>query len=176
MAENEARRRRQFQARVCTALATGTILIVGMLVQGCRTQQLAATGTPTQDQTVRVIHTTPSQKVNPFPVPMATSTTVDETNWISPLPSSPPQYVTPAPAPAPVAQTIAPPTPPPLPEPPTPAIAPSHAGEIYVVKSGDSLSRIAHAHGTTVKALKTANHLKSDRIKVGQKLKLPPAK
>lgn len=43
----------------------------------------------------------------------------------------------------------------------------------YVVKSGDSLSVIAHRHGTTVKALKETNNLKSDTIYVGQKLTLP---
>jgi peptidoglycan endopeptidase LytE len=47
---------------------------------------------------------------------------------------------------------------------------------MYVVKSGDTLSRIAKAHGTTIKALKTANHLSSDCIFVGEKLKLSQAK
>jgi LysM repeat protein len=46
---------------------------------------------------------------------------------------------------------------------------------IYVIKSGDSLTRIAKAHGTTVKALKTANGLENDRIVVGAKLKIPTA-
>jgi N-acetylmuramoyl-L-alanine amidase len=43
----------------------------------------------------------------------------------------------------------------------------------YVVKSGDSLSRIARTHGTTVKAIKAANGLTSDHIVAGQSLKLP---
>jgi LysM repeat protein len=52
--------------------------------------------------------------------------------------------------------------------------APSNGtGMIYVVKSGDTLGKIAAAHGTTTKALKAANDLKTDQIKVGQKLKLP---
>jgi len=46
-------------------------------------------------------------------------------------------------------------------------------GETYVVKSGDSLTKIAKAHGTTVKAIKAENNLSSDHIKVGQKLKMP---
>ncbi len=46
----------------------------------------------------------------------------------------------------------------------------------YVVKSGDTLGRIAKAHGTTVKAIKSANNLTSDRIAVGKSLKLPPGK
>lgn len=47
---------------------------------------------------------------------------------------------------------------------------------VYVVKAGDVLERIAKTHGTSVKAIKTANNLKTDRLKVGQKLKLPAAK
>jgi LysM repeat protein len=48
------------------------------------------------------------------------------------------------------------------------------AGETYTVKSGDSLTKIAKAHGTTVKAIKAENNLNTDHIKVGQKLKIPP--
>ncbi len=46
-------------------------------------------------------------------------------------------------------------------------------GDLYVVKSGDSLTAIAGKHGTTVKALMAANNLKTTKIKVGDKLKLP---
>jgi LysM repeat protein len=51
----------------------------------------------------------------------------------------------------------------------------SHAVTLYVVKPGDSLTRIARTHGTTVKALKAANSLDNDRIVVGAKLKIPTA-
>jgi LysM repeat protein len=47
------------------------------------------------------------------------------------------------------------------------------AGTEYVVKSGDSLSRIAVQHGVKVADLKEANGLGSDAIRVGQKLVLP---
>jgi len=53
-----------------------------------------------------------------------------------------------------------------------PAAAVGTSGE-YMVKLGDSLSVIAQRHGTTVKALKETNSLKSDTIHVGQKLMLP---
>jgi len=43
----------------------------------------------------------------------------------------------------------------------------------YVVKSGDTLSKIAKAHGTTIKAIESANGLSTTKIKVGQKLKIP---
>lgn len=43
----------------------------------------------------------------------------------------------------------------------------------YTVKSGDNLGSIAKRHGTTVAKLRDANGLKTDQIKVGQKLKVP---
>ena len=46
-------------------------------------------------------------------------------------------------------------------------------GEIYTVKSGDTLSRIAKTYGTTVKAIESENNLTTTQIKVGQKLKIP---
>jgi LysM repeat protein len=48
------------------------------------------------------------------------------------------------------------------------------AGEqAYTVKSGDSLTAIAHQFGVKVKALRAANNMQTDKIKVGQKLKIP---
>jgi LysM repeat protein len=49
----------------------------------------------------------------------------------------------------------------------------SSASGTYVVKSGDSLMKIAKAHGTTVKAIQAQNNLATTRINVGQKLKIP---
>jgi LysM repeat protein len=46
-------------------------------------------------------------------------------------------------------------------------------GQVYVVKSGDTLTRIAHRNGVTVKALMTENNLTTTHIKVGQKLNIP---
>lgn len=46
-------------------------------------------------------------------------------------------------------------------------------GGLYKVKSGDTLSKIATEHHTTVKAIQSANNLVDSRIKVGQQLKLP---
>jgi LysM repeat protein len=67
---------------------------------------------------------------------------------------------------------------------PTAASAPSTAlasttsrpEVLYVVKSGDTLSSIAKAKGTTVKSLKAANGLSGDRILAGTELKIPEAK
>lgn len=79
-----------------------------------------------------------------------------------------------------------------IPAPTTPAAAPasaglgfkepgatdstSSAGGVYAVKPGETLTRIAKQHGTTVKAIRAANNLKTDRLLVGQKLKLPAAR
>jgi len=53
-------------------------------------------------------------------------------------------------------------------------VAQSTSTEVsYMVKSGDTLSRIARIYGTTVKAIKSANNLDSERLVVGRKLKMP---
>ena len=45
----------------------------------------------------------------------------------------------------------------------------------YTIKSGDSLIKIAQHHNTSVEALKTANQLKSSRIRAGATLLIPSA-
>jgi LysM repeat protein len=45
--------------------------------------------------------------------------------------------------------------------------------ETYIVKSGDTLSKIAKRNGVTVKAVESENGLSTTRIKVGEKLKIP---
>ena len=47
------------------------------------------------------------------------------------------------------------------------------AGQMYTVKSGDSLTKISGEFGVSVKALRSYNGLKTDKIVVGQKLKIP---
>ena len=46
----------------------------------------------------------------------------------------------------------------------------------YTVKKGDTLGAIARRNGTSVKALKRANGLKSDLIHISQKLTIPRSK
>ena len=46
----------------------------------------------------------------------------------------------------------------------------------YTVKKGDTLGAIARRKGTSVKALKRANGLKSDLIHINQKLTIPRSK
>ncbi len=55
------------------------------------------------------------------------------------------------------------------------AVTDSSDGSIYTVKSGDTLGKIAKTHQTSVKAIRELNAsvATTDRIKVGDKLKLP---
>jgi LysM repeat protein len=67
---------------------------------------------------------------------------------------------------------------------PAPAAAPvvdagtaapmNNGGEqVYTVKSGDNLTKIGGQFGVSAKAIRNANNLQTDRITVGQKLKIP---
>lgn len=56
---------------------------------------------------------------------------------------------------------------------PTAAPAPAGGEGSYVVKSGDTLSKIAKNHHVSLAALRKANSLTTDRIKVNQKLVIP---
>ena len=60
---------------------------------------------------------------------------------------------------------------------PAPAPAPKKVvigpHQEYTVQSGDTLSLIAQAFGTTVAKIKEMNGLKGDNLRVGQKLNLP---
>jgi len=165
LAEREARRRRQFRACVYTLLITATILIMGTLIQGCRTQKPPASGEVAQTPMVRTNCLIPRQATNPLPTPMAQSDSAADTNWITPQSASLPENVT---LPAPTSE--------PMPMPGVHKAPAHHAAGIYVVKHGDTLARIARAHGTTVKALKNANQLANDHIFVGEKLKLSQTK
>jgi LysM repeat protein len=53
---------------------------------------------------------------------------------------------------------------------------PATGDALYSVKSGDTLTSIAHEKKVSIKTLRSVNNLKTDRITVGQKLKIPAAK
>lgn len=46
-------------------------------------------------------------------------------------------------------------------------------GNVHRVRSGDTLSEIARRYGTTVSKLRSANGLTSNRLRIGQELKIP---
>ena len=54
-----------------------------------------------------------------------------------------------------------------------PADKPALAADEYKVQSGDILGRVAARHGVTTAALKKANNLTSDTLRVNQVLKIP---
>jgi LysM repeat protein len=55
----------------------------------------------------------------------------------------------------------------------TTAAAASDDATVHVVKGGDTLGTIARQHGTTIATLKRLNNLKSDIVRVGQRLVVP---
>ncbi len=61
-------------------------------------------------------------------------------------------------------------------QPRTPTVSPVQSAancEQYIVQAGDTLSLISQAFNTTVRKLKDINGLKSDSLRVGQKLLVP---
>ena len=69
-------------------------------------------------------------------------------------------------------------TPPPPPAPVQRPQKPAYSGPCkeYVVEGGDTLSVIAEAFGTTVHKIREMNGLKSDNLRIGQKLLVPKGK
>ena len=50
---------------------------------------------------------------------------------------------------------------------------PTRAYQVYVVKNGDTLARIARRFGTSVRTIRRTNHLKSTHLRPGKRLKIP---
>ena len=64
---------------------------------------------------------------------------------------------------------------PPPPPPPPPQAKPAYSGPCkeYFVEKGDTLSVIAEAFNTKVSVLRSMNNLKSDNLRIGQKILVP---
>src|ERR1700677_3555563 len=141
----ESQRRERFKKTVVTAVIVSIALVIGLLIEGCVNEK--------------------SQAADPANGPAPTSKVLPDQQTEPPVfkatPSTPPLQ------PCPVAM---------VPKTATP-VAPPHTtgGAVYLVKSGDTLTRIAKTCGTTIKALRSANGLDNDRIVVGEKLKIPAA-
>jgi LysM repeat protein len=56
------------------------------------------------------------------------------------------------------------------------ALTSGQSETIYVVKSGDTLTHIARKFASTVRAIKAANSMASERLTVGTRLKIPASK
>lgn len=146
----EQRRRERFKKTVVTAVIVSVAVVIGLLIEGCVSEKSQATAE--QNQSTATIQT-PAE-----PATLAASQPAEQTDSRISLP------VQPCPVATVPKQTAAPADPPHI-----------TGAAVYLVKTGDTLSRIAKAHHTTVKAIKQANHLDSDRLSVGQKLSLPAA-
>jgi LysM repeat protein len=141
----EYRRRERFKKTVVTAVVVSVALVIGLLIEGCVNEK--------------------SQAMDPANGPAPTSKVLPDQQTEPPVSKAVP--ATPPLQPCPVAMVQKTATP----------VAPPHTtgGAVYLVKSGDTLTRIAKTCGTTVKALRSANNLDNDRIVVGEKLKIPTA-
>lgn len=122
-------------------------MLVVLLVQGCMSEHAKASG----NTTARLNPTQASQDQSVDAQPKPAST----------LPALPPNVAV-TPAALTPAKTNS-------------STAISQPELVYVIKAGDTLSQIARTHHTTVKTLKLLNKLESDRIIVGNTLKLPSA-
>jgi 5'-nucleotidase / UDP-sugar diphosphatase len=149
----EQRRRERFKKTVVAAVIVSAALVVGLLIEGCVSEKSAAI-TPLPPENTAAA---PAPTTEAAPAPLS-----------QPSPSVPAAQNTLLLQPSPVAM---------VPKTASPVASPKKTagGTVYLVKSGDTLTRIAKAHGTTIAALKSANNLASDRINVGEKLKIPSA-
>ena len=146
-ADSQQRRRERFKKGFIAAVVAVVILLVGLLIEGCMSEQTTTT--------------TPAKKV--------TQATDLPASWTNPALTVEQK---PKPGPQPNLNATSRTAPPVSKGKAVTAIQPE---TLYVIKSGDTLIRIAKVHGTTVKALKAANGLESDRIVIGAKLKIPTA-
>jgi len=145
-ADNQQRQRERFKRGFIGAVAAIVVLLVGLLIEGCMTEK-STSAAPT-----------PGQKITVQPAPKVSPDTVADQKPEQMAQSAPNATRQPAP---PLASEN--------------TVTGNQTKTVYVVKSGDTLTRIAKVHGTTVKALKAANNLNNDRIVVGSKLKIPEA-
>lgn len=150
-ADVEQRRRERFRRGVVVAIAAVVALLVVLLIEGCVTEHARTTATAV---TPLVSGAPASAPVIFASKALKPAETVPAS--VAAQPAAAPADATSAPAPKTAAVVVA-----------------SRPGVVYVVKAGDTLSRIAKLNHTSIKALKAVNGLASDVIGVGEKLKLP---
>lgn len=162
---------RKLLVTLSTVLGLHMVLLAGLLIQGCKREEPTVTTPQTADFDSELAPLTnnwaddaastpsPSDDFASEPPPMPASTGVTARTETPPPPI--PAVTTTSEA------AIAPPI--------TPAQPAAASTITYQVKAGDNLTRIARNHRTTVNAIREANGLRTDRILVGQKLKVPAA-
>ena len=201
--ELQSKRRSRLKLAVFCAIAVGVAGLSAMLIEGCKREQPADTtdnSTPTIDTNPPAIADTnpPATDTNPPaivppvtnpPVAVVSAVETAGTEYVvvkgdilatiakkngvtlKALEAANPGVV---PTKLKVGQKLQ------IPAPTASSVVPVAAttgvdtgAETYTVKSGDTLSKIAKSHGTTVKAIQSENNLTTTAIKVGQKLKIP---
>jgi len=145
----EQRRRARFKKTVISIIAAIVLLLIGLLIEGCRTEREALATPTTSPSLAQTVSATPQ-------------TTIASGADPEPAAGSPAEPPTPSQAMPTVTKANTVPD-------------PGRAGTVYVVKSGDTLTRIARTYGTSIQAIEAANGLTDDRILVGAKLKIPTA-
>ncbi len=145
--QNDAQRRsrERFKKSVIASIVAAVLLLVGLLIEGCKSER-SASMTPLPK--IAVVSASRPQARQTALVPMLGST----------------QGVMPQPVPSVQKASM------------TPTFSqPTAIPTTYLVKSGDTLTRIAKAYGVSIGALRSANDLASDKITVGARLKIPTA-
>jgi len=148
--EQQSQRRSRLKLAVFCVLAVSVTGLVAMLIQGCKREQ------PTDNNpTPQVDTNVPAMDTNtPPPMP--------DTNTPPPMPPAPTNNS---------ALVVPPPQPPAAPTPMEPAAG---AASTYSVVQGDTLAKIAKAHGVSVKALEAANPgVDPKKLKIKQQLNIP---
>jgi LysM repeat protein len=145
--EQQSQRRSRLKIAVFCVLAISVTGLVAMLIQGCKRENPDNNPPPETNNAPAVDTNVPAIDTNA--PPMGTN-------------------VAAAPAPTPM-------VPPPVVQPPV-AEPPAASGATYEVVSGDTLAKIAHKNGVTLKALEAANPgVDPKKLKPKQKLNLPAA-
>lgn len=145
-------RREKLKVGLYAGIATATVLLSGILIQGCNRPPVVSDAAPEDSAGVPLVSNNNANSTNAAPAKKPD---------LMQAATNQPKALPPAPVPVVVA--------------PVPAAAPGSSSSVYVVRKGDTLIRIARNHGITLKALKAANGLERDRIVAGQRLKLPSA-
>jgi LysM repeat protein len=194
--ELQSKRRSRLKVAVFCVLAVGVAGLTAMLIQGCKREQTEAENQPPPLETNATAMNTnlpPVEASNPpvQPPPVVAAPEAAGTEYVvvkgdslwkiakkNGVTVKAIEAANPGidPAKLKVGQKISIPAASSAPESATGVTSSASAApgqEIYIVKSGDTLSKIAKRYGTTIKAIESENGLSTTRITVGEKLKIP---
>ena len=146
-AELQVRRQKRFKKTVVAVVIAASATLVILLIAGCMSEKASASASNKAAAAPISIKPAPAKIAAAEPKPA----TIPQTATVAPLPVAPVALKTAAPTPV------------------------SQPATFYVVKPGDTLTRIAKLHQVTVKHIKAVNGLETDAIVAGATLKLPAA-